>query len=764
MAALRTLVTIVAVSLTFQALASVADDYAQLLRWEFSQPVPLPASGITFTRDTATWTLRTGTVRVMRPLSGGAVTGIVFEGTGHFRMTIPDRYELEQLQRFADKKLDAIDSNFTQLVLRTTDRALIELFPRGGEPYAMVPLAEKRHEIWLTKRFHDTDAVIVAALLNGGEKTTIDVNTAAFDWLTWDYDSTQHEEISLTRYHPKLPEVWINLDRAEDRRENGRPGERQSANAALRHIDVVADLTRRGDLGKVGRHGQRTIDGRYAVTSTFEALEGDLHALRLELWAMARELEAFGEDGTPLTVLRDHIGKRSGMLDNRLYDNDFVVVLPEPMQRGDTRRIRFEYEVETANFAPGNVWYPTVIDTFGQKHTARLELTVHKRNEVRAMGKLESKREGEKTETTVWTVERPAKMITFSTATRFEEVRLESKEVPPVIAFGPDFQFDNRDKMHNVAADVANSLAYFQRIFGDKVGVDEFYVTSIAARHGQAFEGFLHLGEFTFASERAGKSELFRAHEVAHMWFGHKIGFASYRDQWLSESLAEYCAMLFVRDTVKDGDEYFEEILAAYEGIVRGNLAGGFSRFNRPWLIERSGAERHRTGPIGHGWRANTGDVQTAYVVAAYHKGPLVLHMLHRLLGDPLFFSVLREFVREMKGKHASAEDLRRVIERNAPGDWNWFFDAWIYRGAIPVYTWRYDVTPAGNAFDVTIRLQRRDVGSGFKAMIPVKIDDAVFVIDNDRDEQSVTKRVASRPKSVIFAPEHSLLASVRRD
>jgi hypothetical protein len=175
-------------------------------------------------------------------------------------------------------------------------------------------------------------------------------------------------------------------------------------------------------------------------------------------------------------------------------------------------------------------------------------------------------------------------MVTFSTATRFQEVKVSPASIPPVYSFGPDFQFTNKQKLHNVAADVANSMQYFQQLLGSNVTAEQYYVTSIAAGHGQAFDGFLHMTEWTFESEHPGASELFRAHEVAHAWWGHKVGWKSYRDQWLSEALAEYSAMLFVRHFVK-GD-YFDEILRSYKGIVtatpaaasRSSTAPGSSR------------------------------------------------------------------------------------------------------------------------------------------------------------------------------------------
>jgi len=39
-------------------------------------------------------------------------------------------------------------------------------------------------------------------------------------------------------------------------------------------------------------------------------------------------------------------------------------------------------------------------------------------------------------------------------------------------------------------------------------------------------------------------------HEVAHQWFGHSVGWASYHDEWLSEGFAEFAAGLFLQQAV----------------------------------------------------------------------------------------------------------------------------------------------------------------------------------------------------------------------
>lgn len=751
-------------------------DYERSLKWQFSQSVQLPSTGITIQRDTATWTLQNGTVRMMEPLGDGTITGLVFEGEGRFTMQIPDRFELAQLRRFAKKnELSAIDQPFTQLVLRTTERELLDLFPAAPQGvYVKSSLAEKRHELWLVEMRDDIDAKILGALLNNMPRTVIDVHTADFDWLRYEYDHAAREEIGVIRIMPYIPEIWVSLDAPADRLPNGRPGMRASFSVALEHIDVKADLTKHGRTGSVGNSKQRTLDGDYHVTSTFDVLAPEVRAIELDLASSAKELHVFDADGEPLTVYRDHIGGRTMKLDNRIWDDSLIVVLPAPAKQGEKVELRFQYTYETANFAPGSLWYPTVADSHEQKHTARLELTVRKKNELRSMGRMESRSEDDKTETSVWIVDRPAKMITFSTATRFEEVKIEVPGIPRIASFGPDFQFGNKNKIRNVGADVANSMQFFQHMLGDELPGEEFYVTNIAAGHGQAFDGFLHMSEGTFTAEHPGASELFRAHEVAHEWFGHKVGWQSYRDQWLSEALAEYSAMMFVQYTVKGGPEYFKEILQSYDGIVKGNLSGGFSKFNRPWLIEFSGEERGRVGPIGHGFRASTNEVGAGYIVQTYHKAPLVLHMLRMLLqfrtqDDEVFLKILREYVQQYSGKAASTADFQRVIERNAPGDWSWFFDSWIYGGDIPSYRWRYELKDEGGKPTITVHAERRGVPADFKTAIPIRVEFeggtvGYLYMFNTEEKQSITQTLPKRAKNVVFAPEYSLLANIRRD
>ena len=775
---MRILLTVCAAALAIGAqaadLANLHSDYETLLKWQYAAAMPL-TQPVTIERDTAKWTLASGTIALAQPTAAGRITGLVWQGEGRFTMSVPDRFELAQLRRFIGAPgLRTIDEPITEMVFRVSDDTLDKLFPAAAKAsaFSTSAAAEKRQNHWLIDLQNDVDARIIAAIANEGLHITAGFKTAHFDWLTYDYDSARDEEIQLTRFDRAFAESWLSLDRAEDRTTDGRPGLRESRCARLNSIRVKADLTRRGrDSG--GDTNQRTLLGHYLVEEEIVPTVDGVAAVTMELDSFAQNLAARDEREIPLLVLRDRIGARTSNFDKKIHDPLLTLIFPTSLKKNGTRKVVFEYDLETANYALGNTWYPTVFGAFDD-HTARLELTVNKRNAVRAMGRRESATENERGSTSVWIVDKPTKMVTFATAERFQEVTLEAPGVPKVTSFGWSTGLDVGARVRNSGADVINSLQVFQQMFACPIGCETFYVTSISGYHGQAFDCFLHLAESSY-SEHPGASELFRAHEAAHEWFGHSVGWRTYRDQWLSEAFAEYAAMFFVKTTVKDGQKYFNEILDVYDFLLRGDMRGAFSKFNRPWLLERSSAKRARIGPIGHGFRAATADMPAGYLLQTYYKGPLVLHMLRQMLlvktrSDDLFFKILRDFVHDYDDKLATTADFQRIVERDAPGDWDWFFDQWVYGAEIPTIRWSYSAAPSeGGKYKLNLTIKRSDTAPDFLVIAPVRVEfdgdkSATFFVSTKQDEITITREMPLSPRNVVFAPDHSLLANVKKE
>lgn len=162
----------------------------------------------------------------------------------------------------------------------------------------------------------------------------------------------------------------------------------------------------------------------------------------------------------------------------------------------------------------------------------------------------------------------------------------------------------------------------------------------------------------------------FVAHEIAHQWWGQAVGWQNYHEQWLSEGLAQYFAVL-----------YAEERLAA--GVMSSLL-----RQMRQTAIRESS-----DGPISLGYRlGHIKGEPKVFRSIVYNKSAMVLHMLRRLIGDDAFFAGVRGFYSEWKYRKAGTDDLVTAMEKASERDLSTFFDAWIFGATIPEARFSYRV------------------------------------------------------------------------
>jgi hypothetical protein len=163
----------------------------------------------------------------------------------------------------------------------------------------------------------------------------------------------------------------------------------------------------------------------------------------------------------------------------------------------------------------------------------------------------------------------------------------------------------------------------------------------------------------------------FLAHEVAHQWWGHAVGWKNYHEQWLSEGFAQYFAALYAE---KDRE---------------GDLLPNLLRQMRHTAIAASAQ-----GPIYLGYRL--GHIQgddRIFRAVVYNKAAMVLHMLRRLIGDDAFFGGIRTFYEEWKFKKAGTDDFQRVMENASGRDLRRFFETWIFGSEIPHVKFSYHVS-----------------------------------------------------------------------
>lgn len=126
------------------------------------------------------------------------------------------------------------------------------------------------------------------------------------------------------------------------------------------------------------------------------------------------------------------------------------------------------------------------------------------------------------------------------------------------------------------------------------------------------------------------------AHEIAHQWWGHVVGWKTYRDQWISETFAEYLSFLYM------AQHYGEE---SYVGRLE------------YWEVEARRSDRY--GPATLGGRLGRGRVGQFY-----RRGPFVLHMLRRLVGDRPFMDWLAQVTEITANRNLSTGDLLIITDK----------------------------------------------------------------------------------------------------
>jgi aminopeptidase N len=285
-----------------------------------------------------------------------------------------------------------------------------------------------------------------------------------------------------------------------------------------------------------------------------------------------------------------------------------------------------------------------------------------------------------------------------------------------------------------VGNDVVQSLRFFQEMYGP-APVKHFYATEIPYFHGEAFPGMVHLSWTTFQNTSDdGSDELFRAHEVAHQWWGIGVDFTSYHDQWLSEGFSTFSGLWYMQAARKNNKKYF-------------NMLEQW----RTHILMR----KEEPGPISLGYRvyASRDEDENDYETIIYEKGAWVMHMLRVLMLDmktmneDRFTGMMRDFYRKYEGRRASTEDFRRMVEKHTNADMGWFFDQWVYSASVPTYRWAHRVEPAADGqYRVRLQVRQENVPPEFQAYVPV-------TVDLGKDRQARVRVKVKGPKTEIELP-----------
>lgn len=711
-------------------------------------------------RDAGTLTLEDGALYPLGNLDGHMV-GAVFEGTGRFTLIPPYATERAELHRFADH--DTLDDSVSEAVLffaDSTSDQLVSLGPAAGTvPRDVAGKAKDAIETLKGKEEGQVDFALMWPFING-ERNGMFIARLKL----------QKHGDALFKVNPTLSEA-VQLFKPAHRTEFGI------------HWSLVTEFPPSGMLA-TAREPHRLETPHYVLDANLkETFTADLDLAATAVVSLKADQSvgpwlAFGlqykvqidsahwQDGSKAVTYK---AKDTGL---------FWIKAPRRLAPGDSLTLTVAYHANHPDLIdrdeswfylePGVDWYP--VNVLGSQD-ATYDVTYHSPNQYAfaSVGQRTDSSLSGKVVTTHWVIDRPTPWATFNLGI-FENHHVQDpdrsldvmiseeahREIAHALITSGYYLPQQSHMVENVTADVQNSLRFYSVLFGPPPS-RHFYVTEIPFPEGVSFQGFIDLsaGTFHFTSLE-GFDEWFRAHEVAHQWWGNGVEPATYRDQWMGEGFASFSALWYLAAERRHSTEYFK-FLDQYQDDIKDDA--------------------NATGPIWVGSRASTFDVPEGAQVMIYEKGAWILHMLRimmldtRTMNEDRFTQTLKDFYQSYQGKTATTQDFQAVVERHAGIPMDWFFDEWVKGTALPTYHVAWTNQPGDNNTTVIkFRIKQEGVGPDFQMPVLIAADLGEnrvahfrLMVNGDKTEYQ-SPPLPAGAKKVTFNDLHSTLATVKME
>ena len=392
-------------------------------------------------------------------------------------------------------------------------------------------------------------------------------------------------------------------------------------------------------------------------------------------------------------------------------------------------------------------WFPCKEDMSDKADSVKIWVTANNYYKVASNGILVSETDnGNGTTTTKWATNYPIAnylmCVTMSDYVVYKnEFLYDSSKSMPILNY---VWKEDLAKQKPVADFTAQVMSFYSDKFGLYPFINEKY------GQAQATGGGMEHQTMTTMYRSAPWSHSVTAHELAHHWFGDAVTFKDYHNIWLSEGFASYCELLQIekfegKQNFNDQLNYFAESPSQPEYAAK-NAKGTI-------YIE---------------------DISTYTNVfdpgKTYRKAAWVLHMLRGIVGDDIFFSIMKNYANspELRYKNAVTSDFQKIAEETSGKDLTYFFNEWIYGENYPKYNilWSYKELSKNN-YDVKLIIKQEDnVNPNFFTM-PVQIkfktsnSDTTITLFNNSQNQTFIINLNDLPLGVTFDPNNYILKDV---
>jgi hypothetical protein len=701
-------------------------------------------------RDRIHIKLLDGTIQFAQP-ANGVVFGAAFRGTGRVQVDPPNPIEAQQLRLFA--KQDKLDMSFTEATFSFTDG----LFDEVAKQVKWQVSGSVEGDLY-AKRQKDREDLgesamprLLQGILSADHARTAfflaDLKVTGKDWVEFQDDVLEAEEISVGRWVNVGPvknhDVWMSFPAGEKTSAEAWKDPQAKEDFSIHAYHIDAAVTTGAELSATTRV---EIVPRLAGQSV---LIFDLDSnLRLDSVKDTR--------GNALSFYQSRENKDRF----QSYGDYVAVVLAQPLKPDEPQSLEFHYTGKRAIRKAGNGnyfcessgWYPERPNSFSTR--ADFDLTFHspKNTVLVATGEKTGETVDGGTRISTWKSEIPLAVAGFAYGDykiandKAGDVSVDiyaNREADDLMAQvqrafesgaiqGAVGTLTPSAMAKTMGQEMANTIRLFSSYYGP-YPYKHLSVTSlpISYSYGQGWPGLIYLWSASFldATQRheiglpdgVQLTDFFRAHESSHQWWGHRVGWKSYHDQWLSEGFAEFSGNLYVQ--------------------YRENVKEYTNRWKREKeLLKRKDVKSHSVeslGPIWMGRRIASSETDgRSYQDLIYSKGGYILHMLRMQLwdgrnADPdhYFKDMMQDYCKTFDNKPASTEDFKSVVEkhmsRSMDADGNhkldWFFNQYVYGMGEPQYNFHSTLEyTADGKTHFKIELTRTGVPDTWKDVIPL--------------------------------------------
>ena len=701
--------------------------------------------GASLNRSAIQISLDDGTIAFTQDVMG-RITGAFFEGEGEILLSPPDEVERRSMSLFTGMAI--LEERFATAYFRFNEDAASELAPDlrasddqqtfvdrwGPTAKNLAPIDAMRLLMTFSRMLPATGA----SGSSGQQANTSDrflharlqgTTLGVFDVF---FDSTAPEQVQAGQAKfvngENYYDVWTSFSPSTSRRpkldSSPQPQNQRlrASRIAVRRFAINTEVT-----------PPKHIQARARLQC--EVLDGGERTLLFEL-SRFLPTDSVTLDGRPVEFI--HNPSLEGTELSRRGNDVIAVVLPEPTRTGQKFELEFSYGGEVLQeqgsgllyVGARGTWYPNrgmEMADFDLQFSYPQDWTlVATGKPAEVLPDQLHKANGQ--QVTRWVSDRPIPLAGFNlgkyreATTRVGNVAIETyatrtmeKDFPTgqiqVIAPPPQVPMRRPQVIVpvrpspaqnevRVGEEAAQAIQYFSDRFGP-FPYSHLALTQLPGRASQGWPGLVFLSSYAFLSDQEREQlhygdtqillqRLVPAHETAHQWWGDLVSWSSYRDQWLSEGLSQYCTLMMLQEQNPAG---FRMIMEEY----RRELASKDQE-------DRSPAD---AGPVTLGTRLVSSRSPQSYEILTYGRGTWLFHMLRTMLkdaengeakgrntGNPEepFVRALRRVRQRYAGGAISTRELMDVFAEELPASLryqhkkslDWFLEGWVNGISLP--------------------------------------------------------------------------------